>query len=435
LPVEVIVVLPALLNVMKPVPTIWNVFGIESVRPPMSNVQLPVVTSMLSPIVTDVAVQGPLGGAQRTLAVLATGSGPQLCDVAAARPGRISTAMKGTSARRSFDEGHGRIGTSLHADHAGAVGEGAITRPPGIGVNIGCAEFFTPNRAGLISLDRRHRLVPRIVQFTTPQGLWTCMMRAILALFGVLSFATGADAVLVTSCGQQIPARDVGYLQNDLVCDGPFATTALTLGRNASLRMNGHTIAVTHPDGGIGIVCPGSCAVVGPGTIHGIGNGDYGTALLSDRGKLAMSDVEVFGFQRGVTKFPRGTMIATNLLVHDCSSAGIAAGKLRADQVTVHQNGIGISTTSGVKGTGVTATENATHGIQAARRVRIVGADASENAEGGIVAQKITLTSATVVGNGSFDIGSSSYPQLTDTVCDHSLVFPGGGSWGVCSLD
>src|SRR6185369_10169387 len=86
-PVDAIVTSPVFINMMKPLPTIWNVFGTAKVRPPRSNVQPADVTSMLSPMVTDVAVHGPPGGAQSTLAVLAMGSGPQLCDVAVARPG------------------------------------------------------------------------------------------------------------------------------------------------------------------------------------------------------------------------------------------------------------------------------------------------------------------------------------------------------------
>jgi hypothetical protein len=88
----------------------------ESVRPPMSNVQPPLVTSMLSPIVTDVALHGPPGATQSTVAVLATGSGPHVWDVAVATRERSNSAHAISSDRGRLRDTDRRIAPLFSLD-------------------------------------------------------------------------------------------------------------------------------------------------------------------------------------------------------------------------------------------------------------------------------------------------------------------------------
>jgi hypothetical protein len=108
LPVSVMVTFPALMNLMKPVPAIWNVFCTCRARPWRSNRQPLPVTSMPVLIVTVVPLQGPLGAAHNTLAVFAIASPPQLRDTACAVDG--SDAAHTSKARAIFRTA--AIGTS-----------------------------------------------------------------------------------------------------------------------------------------------------------------------------------------------------------------------------------------------------------------------------------------------------------------------------------
>ena len=259
-------------------------------------------------------------------------------------------------------------------------------------------------------------------------------MHALLLLLVLFGSVARASAAPIVACGQQIPAGGVGVLEADLTCAGAFATSALVLGQNARLDLNGHTVAVTHPDGAVGIVCSRSCSVIGPGTISGAGNPDYGAAILSDRGRLTLTDVEISGFSTGVMQFPSGRLVATNLDVHDCSGTGVVSGRLLARQVSVRRNGAGIKVMRGLKGIDIEATDNRL-GIQSARGVSGVGFTITANAFAGIVAGRVKLADSIIQGNGTIDIASDFEPELVNTICDHSFEFSSGDSWGVCTLD
>src|SRR5262245_35008595 len=141
--------------------------------------------------------------------------------------------------------------------------------------------------------------------------------------------------------------------------------------RKARLVMGDHRLTVRRPDTGepaIGIICPAGCTVEGPGTIVGPAGGQSSTARFTERGKLTATDLDISGFNDGVTVFPRGCMTATRVSVHDCSHTGILAGGLSATDVTVRDvGGQGISS-SRVKCVGITATGNQI-GIQSSRSV------------------------------------------------------------------
>src|SRR5512139_2845126 len=125
-------------------------------------------------------------------------------------------------------------------------------------------------------------------------------MRIAIAVFWIVVRASAAQALDITQCGQRVPDGGSAVLQTDLTCPpagfcqlntgGPIGTApcvseldcpspsemhcrhfAILLGRHATLALNGHTIAGTHPAVGVnpGVFCDGDgassnrCAVSG----------------------------------------------------------------------------------------------------------------------------------------------------------------------------
>src|SRR5262245_24312542 len=173
-----------------------------------------------------------------------------------------------------------------------------------------------------------------------------------------------ARAVEVHSCGQRVPDGQVGHLYADLTCASPDREPAVWLGRGATLRMNGHTVRSTNPDGAVGILCPASCTISGPGLIAGPGGDQNEAGIQSEAGRLAVTDVEIASFARGILGFPQGRLSGTNLFVHDCSDTGIVSGSLVAHGITATNNGTAINVFRTIRGTEIDASGNG-FGIQA----------------------------------------------------------------------
>lgn len=135
-------------------------------------------------------------------------------------------------------------------------------------------------------------------------------------------------------------------------------------------------------------------------------------------------------------QFPaHGSVVATDVHAHDCARNGIISGKLTGTQVTVDPNGgAGINADGRVKGTAIAATDNLV-GVQSSRFVIGKGYALTGNGFAGVIANRVKIADSTATGNNGIDIGSARAPKLKNTICEHSFVVPGGGSWGVCSLD
>src|SRR5262249_60406366 len=106
-------------------------------------------------------------------------------------------------------------------------------------------------------------------------------IRALTPAVIVLSFlATPARGVDVVTCSQSIPSRETGVLQSDLDCTA--AEIGVYLEGGASVSLNGHTITGAHRDvpGSVGVACPASCTVTGPGQVGGFDAGGYPTNRL-----------------------------------------------------------------------------------------------------------------------------------------------------------
>ena len=103
-------------------------------------------------------------------------------------------------------------------------------------------------------------------------------MRASVAgiLLASLLLAPHADALDVTACGVVAAPGEVATLEADVDCtqgSAEFPDWGITLGRGATLDLNGHTLTL-EPSAGIGAVqCTSRCEVAGPGAITGAGSG------------------------------------------------------------------------------------------------------------------------------------------------------------------
>ena len=269
-------------------------------------------------------------------------------------------------------------------------------------------------------------------------------------------FAVRASAVDVATCGQLVPAGQVGVLQADLDCGGDEAAGAclteaaaacasdpgctdaacggVLLRDGSTLAMNGHTVA-----NGV-VVCPlfhSSCSVVGPGTIVG----GYGLTALG-RKLDASGGLDVHGGEVGIANY-KGRVILQDATVSGVANWGIQAYRgLRATNVTSNNNEIGILVYNGsFTGSGITANDNRGTGVLvAAGRLVLTGLMATGNGRdpeyrgAGVLCEgRTVLVNSVVTGNYAdgtrpLDLLAKRRPVLVDSTCDHSL-------WGICSQD
>jgi len=159
-----------------------------------------------------------------------------------------------------------------------------------------------------------------------------------------LSAATGQPVIDVTSCGDIVPARTLGILRNDLVCDGPFPfrTAAVQVDRRAELHLDGHTITGTHPSSPYraGILAFTQATIRGPGVVEGFEIGIDGTGMTGlGRNRLFLYDLTLRGNLWGVEQ-GQGTIRGSGLAVHDNVHTGLDTRTLKLTNSTLFSNGV-----------------------------------------------------------------------------------------------
>jgi hypothetical protein len=220
------------------------------------------------------------------------------------------------------------------------------------------------------------------------------MGRSSIALWLAI-LAGSASAFDVTTCGETVPAGDVGVLRADLVgCD----YYAVELEDGATLQMNGHAIL-----GSIvySIYCTGRrCTMVGPGEVANGGSARGQGSVLHD----------YIGHGRTV-------MTVSDLDIHD-NGLGIAGGLVYVSNVVVTRNRDGGIFAYRFKATNAQVIDNGGYGIFAGRDIRLVDSTITGND-----------------GNGQgIDLTARRRPHLIDSTCGKSLG-PSGGPFGVCTGD
>lgn len=263
--------------------------------------------------------------------------------------------------------------------------------------------------------------------------------RAVVAVIGVIIFVSGARAADLTECGSVVAAGQSAALVADLDCAGSGTFCAVTIERDASLALGGHTISgatyglcVADASGNVG-----TAAVTGPGRITGCEAG-----IQSMRGRLELRDLLVEENTGDGVLAGQARVLAVNVGVNRNGRDGFTAtglgSRLDADGLTASENGRdGIAVNRG-RGTAVTAVGNGEAGIVGGV-VRFANATVTGNFGWGTSVKRLVLTDSVLTGNGTgdaWDVGSVARPRLPGTQCDRSRrLGRDGGTWAVCALD
>jgi hypothetical protein len=274
------------------------------------------------------------------------------------------------------------------------------------------------------------------------------MLIVVLAMGVAIPGRADADTA-VTVCGQEVHGN--GFLAADLDCTGFSGYAAIIVGGTFSL--GGFTLS----GGDFGSVsCPGSCKVVGPGTITG-----SPFAGIVAFGSLKTSDIDL-----------------TNHTAYglECFKACKLTGG------TISGNGDGLRGGAGAVIKGVTISGNTGYGVRMqnnARRAKakILNSSITDNGDEGVFADRsVSVRDSAITGNGTFgatagssdcstngvvklknadvtgngidpacgvsercaDVASCRLPRVIGSTCGTSYMqnsgFP-GDDWNVCTLD
>jgi hypothetical protein len=272
------------------------------------------------------------------------------------------------------------------------------------------------------------------------------MIRTAMAVLAVGLMANVAQAVDVTTCGQFVPANEVGTLVASLDCSGaPSGSAAVRLANRARLELGGHSI--TTPPGGIGVACTQvRCAVNGPGTLL-TPVLDPGTGIYAVRHVAVSGTIEIHGMRVGILT-NEGRVKASDLSLSDNQDAVIAK-TLRGTNVFIRDTErVGIITSRVVRGTHFEIRDSGWAAIQTrsfklTELIATTNGLASTSVGGAIIASRggiliDSLLSANELNDAPADIVSGRRPILVNTSCNVSVRvvdFSPSGSWGVCSGD
>jgi hypothetical protein len=241
-----------------------------------------------------------------------------------------------------------------------------------------------------------------------------------LALFAPASHAAPPlPDVEVTTCGQVVPAKTLGYLTADLDCTGftggpanvepLYAGAAVYLGKKSRLDLRGFTIT----GGRQGAMCDalvcrydkpcskGPCEIFN-GTL--VGSPDSVNGIVGYRPNV--HHMTVSGFHFGVTAIDQlnlGTATVANNEV-----MGVAGKKLTIVATAITNNGY----------FGVDGWTDRGHGV------RLIDSTVIDNGDGEFCGL-----------NPCADLGSVKPPRVRNSSCGTSFQVGGSGSWGVCAND
>ena len=272
-----------------------------------------------------------------------------------------------------------------------------------------------------------------------------------LALLATPAWAV-TPTVNVTACGQVVPDKTIGVLQNNLACPGgatPGDAPAVQLGKSSTLQMNGHKITGGGCSLAQGPVVPKSARVTvqGPGEIA---NGYYG--ICFGRGRLTVSDLTIHNTHEGIhgSNAPGSGCVvaATNLTLSQNEIAGLHAFSVIASNVTATANGFAGIWTFNLKGDNVNASSNAplgtqtyAAGISANGVVRLINSNVKNNIGIGIDGRTAALQDSTITGNNGvnagIDIATANRPGVRNVTCGHSWKrgLSLALNWGICTGD
>jgi hypothetical protein len=303
------------------------------------------------------------------------------------------------------------------------------------------------------------------------------MRRALDLFLGILLLTGVSHAFDVTQCGQVVPAGETGVLQGDLTCaKSTFAgfcarCSAVPGACGADTSQPCNTVADCAPSGDqcvkVGVVLGRSATLDLAGfALRGAVGDAPEIGVLSGRGRASINGPgEIANFDFGTHL--SGRAVLDGLTVQDCVHQGIFGFNLRLTNVTATANGVGVvggrvqlrggviasantsdgvSASSGIRGSGLTASNNGGHGVHARiRGLVLTGLTANDNGGAGVLsARGGILIDSSLAGNDGggigVDVGTERRPRLVRTTCGKSSQtqsngFSWGPPWGVCTND
>lgn len=243
-----------------------------------------------------------------------------------------------------------------------------------------------------------------------------CLTLALASITASARAAGPLPEVAVTTCGQIVPKRTLGYLTGDLDCTGydggdpsmvSDTDVPVTLGFKSKLDLRGFTLT----------------------------GGKYTVSCINIRAEAKRHGVcEVFnGTLTGATQ---ASLLAEKAYVHDVTSTGTGVGfYLLGKKVTVEN---------------VVVTGNFADGMRLGNAT-LRNATVTNNGDNGITGNKLKIYDSTITGSGTsdfcvahpgdcFDINAQKWrPKVENVVCGtsggSSALGPPSGTWGVCSAD
>jgi hypothetical protein len=274
------------------------------------------------------------------------------------------------------------------------------------------------------------------------------MRKFLLPLLAAALCATPASATVttvnITGCGQAVPDKAIGVLQNDLSCPGganPGDPPAVLMGKSSTLQMNSHKIT----GGGCAIaqgpVIPKSTRITvqGPGEIANSHDG-----ICFGRGRLTVSGLNIHNVHEGVhgSDAPgSGCVVAATNVTLTSNETGIHGFSVIANSVTATGNSFAGIWTFNLNGDALTSNTNAT-GILAHGSVRLKDSSSVKNNTGmGIDSRTAALRDSTITGNNGqgvgIDIGTANRPGAKNVTCGRSWKrgLSTSLNWGICTND
>jgi hypothetical protein len=272
------------------------------------------------------------------------------------------------------------------------------------------------------------------------------MTRTAMAALAVGLMSRVAQAVDITTCGQMVPANQVGTLVANLDCSGaPTGSAAVSLSNRSRLEMGVHSI--TTPPGGLGIACTQvRCAVTGSGAIL-TPPLDPGVGIYAVRNVTVSGGIEIHGLRVGILA-NEGRVKASDVALSNNQDAVIAK-KVKGTNVFIRDSDrVGIMAARGVRGTHFEIRDSGWAAIQTrsfklTELIATTNGLASTSVGGAIIAPRggiliDSLLSANALNGVPADIVTGRRPILINTSCNVSVRLiddSPSGSWGVCSGD
>jgi hypothetical protein len=231
--------------------------------------------------------------------------------------------------------------------------------------------------------------------------------------------ASPLPEVEVTTCGQVIPKKTLGYLTADLDCTGftgapadidpIYAGAAVYLGKKSRFDLRGFTVtggkqavicdAFLRPNGKP--VSKGPCEIFN-GTLNG--TVDSVNGIVGYRPNV--HHVTLGDFRFGITSLDQ--LDLGNSTVAGNEVIGVAGKKLTITATAITNNGY----------FGVDGWTDRGHGV------RLIDSTVIDNGDGELCGL-----------NPCADLGSVKPPRLQNSSCGSSLKVGGSGTWGICAHD